>query len=81
MRIKDLVINIDIGGIAKPPASGCNIDPQFNYSLFVNGIQQISRAGLLFGYVGNIKVREVEKIDEMDIKVGNRPPAGVPGAW
>lgn len=81
MQVKDLTINIDIGLIIKPPRSDCNTDPQFNYSQLVNGFQQISRAGLLFGYVGNIKVREVDKSDEHNIKVGSRPPAGVPGSW
>lgn len=81
MQVKDLIINIDPGGIIKPPRSACNTDPQFNYALFVKAFQQISRAGLLFGYVGNIKVREIEKPEEEDIRVGNRPPAGVPGSW
>lgn len=57
MQIKDLVINIDIGGVIRPPRSACNTDPEYNYDQFVKCFQQISKAGLLFGYVGSVKVR------------------------
>lgn len=66
MQVRDLIINIDIGGISRPPRSACNTDPEYNYSQFVKAFQQISRAGLLFGYVGNIKVRRADGIGGED---------------
>lgn len=66
MQVKDLIINIDIGGTIRPPRSACNTDPEYNYSQFVKAFQQISKAGLLFGYVGSIKVRRVDAVGGED---------------
>ena len=66
MQIKDLIINIDIGSVIRPPRSACNTDPEYNYAQFVKAFQQISKAGLLFGYVGNIKVRRIEDEDSSE---------------
>lgn len=66
MQVRDLIIDIDIGGISRPPRNACNTDPEYNYSQFVKAFQKISMAGLLFGYVGNIKVRRTDGIGDED---------------
>lgn len=81
IRIRDLIVNIDIGGLMKPPRAGCNVDPRFNYALLLSGFEQISRMGYLFGYVANIHVCGQGEYAQQLFMVDALGVQAVPGAW
>ena len=79
MRLRHVIINVDKGLHNPKPAVGCNSEPQFNYDLFFAGFVQISRTGLLFGYVDKIRLCSSRSREELEVGYKARP--AVLGAW
>jgi len=82
MQLGDVIINIDIGKPMRPPRLECNIEPKYNYSDLIKGFRQVVLAGLPFGLIGNMKIRQMGHEDSVDISVGSRAPIAMfPGGW
>ena len=82
MQLRDVIINIDIGKAMRPPRLECNIEPEYNCSDLIKGFRQVVLAGLPFGLISNMKIRQMDHEDSVDISVGSRAPIAMfPGGW
>jgi hypothetical protein len=82
MRLRELVINVDIGTERRPPELGCNTQPTYNWRLFVGGWEQISKTGYLMNYMEKTKLCSTgELVSEKEVPVEYKTVPLIPGFW
>ena len=82
MRLRELIVNVDIGVDCEYPALGCNTVTERNYRLLVTGWGQVSKTGFLMDYLERTKIRRIDDDgSEIDIPVEWQKFPSIPGYW
>ena len=82
MRLKELVINVDIGTERSPPELGCNTQPPYNFRTLMSGWEQISRTGSLVNFLERTTLCSTGTlVIEKEIEVEYKTVPLIPGFW
>ena len=82
MRLRELIITVDIGVDCEHPALGCNTVTERNYRLLITGWQQVSKTGFLIDCLERTKIRCIgDGSSEIDIPVEWQKFPSIPGYW
>ena len=82
MRIRELIINVDLGTERSPPELGCNTQPLYNWRGFLSGWEQVSKTGYLVNYLEKTKLcSRGESNSEAEIVVEYKTVPMIPGFW